>query len=77
MERIWAATASAISPRPWPTLQYQRLAMASISSWPSAVQSRAPAPRTTSTNAGRAGAAKGWRNRGVVLVLITLDRTVR
>ena len=58
---ICAATASAISRRPWPTLQYQRLAMASINSAPSAVQSRAPSPRTTETNAGRAGLAKGWR----------------
>ena len=35
--------------------------MASTNSAPSAVHSRAPSPRTTEMNAGRAGLAKGWR----------------
>ena len=40
--RICSATASAISARPWPTLQYHRLAMASINSLPSLSHSSAP-----------------------------------
>ena len=43
--RICSATASAISARPWPTLQYHRLAIASINSLPSLSHRSAPSPR--------------------------------
>ena len=56
------AIASAISLRPWPMAQYQRLAMPSTSSRPSAVYSSAPSPRTMRMNSSRVGLANGCRN---------------
>ena len=62
--RSWVATASAISARPWPAAQYQRLAIASTYSLPSASQTRAPSPRAMTVKDGRVGLAKGCRNGG-------------
>ena len=61
---IWAATASAISRRPWPTAQYHRLAMPSTSSRPSSVHSRAPSPRTIVVKSVRVGLENGCRKAG-------------
>ena len=62
--RSWTATASAISARPWPAAQYQRLAIESTYSLPAASHTSAPSPRAIVTNVSRVGLAKGCRNRG-------------
>jgi hypothetical protein len=58
---ICFATASAISVRPCPIAQYQRLDIASTYSLPSLSQTSEPSPRTIVMNRSRAGDAKGWR----------------
>ena len=62
-----AATASAISARPWPAAQYHRLAMASTYSLPSVSQTSAPSPRAiVGERRSRVGLAKGCRNGGQI-----------
>ena len=65
--RSCSATASAISPRPWPAAQYQRLAIPSTSSLPVGVP-HAGRPRRgrCGTNSGRVGLANGWRKAGAL-----------
>jgi hypothetical protein len=62
----WAAMASAISRRPCPMAQYQRLAMPSISTLPWSVVTVAPWPLTRRMKKGLAGLAKGCRNGPVM-----------
>ena len=51
--RICAAARSAISARPWPTLQYQSDAVPSRYSLPCESQTRQPSPRTMRTSRSR------------------------
>ena len=53
MLAIWAATASAMALRPWPTLAYQRLAVASRSLRPRSSQTHTSSPRSMTHSAER------------------------
>src|SRR2546423_3303078 len=68
--RIWAATASTISVRPWPTWQYQRLASASTYRLPRSSQTIEPLAFAILMNASvpAAGRENGCKNVGGLVI---------